>query len=195
MNTNPSIALAPAIGLANRLDACGPSRAYLRGRTVAEAWSECRRADWLLLAAVRLGVDHRPIVMAACACARMALRYVPAGDDRPRVGIETAEAWCRGAATLERVYAAIADAHAAHAFADTYDAAAYDTAYAAAYAATATTAPGAAGYAARATTHAADDAEVVREKSLADMALLVRGHISLDHIAAAIEGAASRQEF
>lgn len=48
-------------------------------------------------------VDRHLVVRAACACARTALQHVPDGEDRPRIAIETAEAWCRGEATSEQV--------------------------------------------------------------------------------------------
>ena len=88
------------------------------------AWDACERADWLLWYAARRGVDRKFIVLAACACARTALPYVQAGDDRPRIAIETTEAWTRGDATL-------ADVHAADAYASAASAAAYAAAYAA----------------------------------------------------------------
>jgi hypothetical protein len=69
-------------------------------------------------------VPREVLVRYACLVARTVLDKVPAGEDRPRIAIETAEAWTRGEATIEEVRAA-ADA-------------AWDTprgAYAAAYAA------------------------------------------------------------
>ena len=67
------------------------------------AWERCDRGDWLLWISAKLGVDRRTIVLSACACARTALQYVPPGEDRPRLAIERAEAWCRGEATIEDV--------------------------------------------------------------------------------------------
>ena len=60
----------------------------------------------MLHAAARAGVDWRLVVLAACACARNALRHVPPGEARPLRAIETAEAWTRGEATAEQVSAA-----------------------------------------------------------------------------------------
>lgn len=70
------------------------------------AWDTCERSDWLLWYASRRGVDRNLVVLAACACARTAIPYAPAGDDRPRIAIETTEAWTRGDATLADVRAA-----------------------------------------------------------------------------------------
>ena len=116
-------------------DTCREALVWARAQpSYAKAWRACRRGDWLLWLAARVGVDRRLIVLAACDCARLSLRYVPAGDDRSRVAIETAERWARGEATIEEVRAAAAAAYAA------YAAYAADAAYAsadAAYAASA----------------------------------------------------------
>ena len=121
--------------------ACRPALEWLQARTLAEAWEQSERGDWLLWLAAKAGVDRRRLVMAACACARLALVHVPPGEERPRVAIETAEAWCRGEATIEQVRKACRNADAAYdaaadAAAAAYDAAAdaaYDAAYVAAY--------------------------------------------------------------
>ena len=78
---------------------------WSRGKTLGEAWSTCERADWMLWLASRL-CERRLVVSAACACAETALRFVPAGEDRPRIAIETARRWTRGEATLDDVRAA-----------------------------------------------------------------------------------------
>jgi hypothetical protein len=85
----------------------------------------------MLRKAGEIGVPRKLLVAAACECARLALKFVPEGEERPRKAIEVAEAWCRGEATPEQVKeAASASAYAAHAYA------AYASAYAAyAYAA------------------------------------------------------------
>jgi hypothetical protein len=74
------------------------------------------------------------VVRAACDCARTALRYVPGGEDRPRLAIETAEAWCRGEATEQEVCAAAYFTSHSPDTVSTYTAGAY-TAFAAANAA------------------------------------------------------------
>ena len=103
--------------------ACAPSLEWLQSRTLAEVWEQCERGDWLLWLAAKAGVDRKRLVMAACACARLALVHVPPGEERPRVAIETAEAWCRGEATIEQVKEARRNAaDAADAAADAADA-------------------------------------------------------------------------
>lgn len=78
-------------------------------------WDAYERGDRLLWYAAEVGADYTFIVRAACACARLALQYVPDGEDRPRIAIETAEAWCDGRVTIDEVRAAHAAAYAADA--------------------------------------------------------------------------------
>jgi hypothetical protein len=72
--------------------------------------------------------NHRLGVWCACACARETLKYVPKGEDRPRIAIETTEDWVRGKATKNQVKIA-SDASSA------YAASSASSAYAASYAA------------------------------------------------------------
>lgn len=69
-------------------------------------WSECQ-VPLLLLRIGTAGAEHRALVRCACACAREALRMIPAGTSPLPVGVDTAEAWCEGRATK-------ADLDAAH---------------------------------------------------------------------------------
>ena len=109
--------------------------------------------------------------------------HVPAGEKRPLLAIEAAEAWARGdpGITLQMVLDAAADAHAAYAYthaaayaadAAAYAAAAAHAAYAAAY-----YAADAAAYAA-ADAHADTDANAddTRKQRLAQCADIVRKH-------------------
>jgi hypothetical protein len=89
---------------------------------------EGKKADATSLFRRCSAVDRRRIVLAACAVAESSLKYLPAGEDRPRVAIETARRWARGEATLKEVRdasdAAYAARAAARAAADADDAAA-----------------------------------------------------------------------
>ena len=138
----------PTQTLLQQLGACLEAREWAGERTPEQAWHDCERGDWLLWLAARLDIDRKPLVLAACACARLALPYVPAGEQRPLAAIETAERWTRGEATIEQVRAAADAAYAAYA---SYASDA-DAAYAAlaASAADADAAYAAAAYAARA---------------------------------------------
>jgi hypothetical protein len=156
----------------SKLGACSEAVEWSKKyKTAASAWRHCPRGDWMLWIAGRAcGDDRRKLVLAACACARLALRHVPKGEERPRKAIETAEAWARGedGVTLDDVREAYAaDAAYANAAAAAYaaDAAAYaayaaanaaaNAANAAAYAAYAADTTNAAAYAAYATNAAA----------------------------------------
>ena len=119
--------------LLRSLHACEDARAWAEGKTLAEIWAKCERGDWLLWLCGRMcGKDGWPtrqeLVLAACACAERALKYVKKGEERPRIAIETARRWAQGLATIQEVRAADAAAYAAYA-ADAADAA--DAAYAA----------------------------------------------------------------
>jgi hypothetical protein len=156
---------------------CAEARSWLEGfnGTKQEAWAACKRGDWMLWLCGKLagppGSEKREdLVLAACACARLSLRFVSKGEG-PRIAIEVAEKWAQGRATIEEVRGAVknafasADAAAAAAAADAAAYAAY-AAYAAADAADAADAAHAAAYAA--------DAAAPREGMLARCADAVR---------------------
>ena len=72
--------------------------------TLPKTWRECHRADWLLwLAKKNVGKPGWPtreeVALAECDCAETVLKYVPKGEDRPRIAIETRRAWAVGEAT------------------------------------------------------------------------------------------------
>ena len=128
--------------------------------TAQQIWDNCERADWLLWWAARTEANsHQQIVLAACQCARRALKYVPEGEDRPRLAIEAAEAWITNP-TEEAARAAWAAARAAWAAARTAEAAwAAEAAEAAARAAAAWAA---AAWAAEAAARAAEHREMCK---------------------------------
>ena len=84
-----------------RLGACGDAVAWAAGfPDLGAAWAACERGDWMLWLAGRVSDKpmsdaRRPLVLAACECARLALPHVRAGDDRPLRAIEMAERWAR----------------------------------------------------------------------------------------------------
>lgn len=102
------------------LDACEDALAFARQcETAQAAWDACERGDWLLWWIGRSGLtgapesaERRTLVKVACGCARLALPHVPAGEERPRIAIETAERWADGdpAVTLQDVATAAARA-------------------------------------------------------------------------------------
>lgn len=102
------------------------------------AWAACNRSDWMLwFAGKHSGAPwsdgRRPLVLAACECARLSLKYVREGELRPLRCIEIYERWARGESIPNSVLRnARNDANAAYA---TYAAAAANAAANAAYAA------------------------------------------------------------
>jgi hypothetical protein len=162
--------------LLHDLDACSEAYRWSQGKDLHQIWTTCERGDWLLwLAGHMIGRrgwhSRQQVVLAACACAETALKFVKPGEDRPRQTIETARAWVRGEASIEDVRRAAAAAYAAAAAdAAAYaDAAATDAATdAAAYAAAAAAAAAYAAYAAYAD---ADAAAAEKRASIRDQVL------------------------
>jgi len=188
-------------GLLARLGACNEAVTWSDGKTLADVWQTCDRADWLLWLCGRMaGEDGWPtrqeIVLVACLCAERALKHFEAkypADDRPRKAIEAARAWAQtagaDAVSLEEVRKArraaaaaadAADAYAAAAAAAAYAAAAY--AYAAAAAADAYAAAAAAAAAYAAADAAADARSAfgqVRDAEMKVMCEIVRANLKI----------------
>ncbi len=82
-----------------RMNACIDAVAWIkRYNTVKEAWINCERGDWMLwLIGERIeNIKQRKLlVLCACQCARLSLKYVKKGEKRPRIAIETAENWAK----------------------------------------------------------------------------------------------------
>ena len=102
----------PLSDVLRSLGACPESIAWADcyGSAYTTALAACPDRSWLTWLYGRLltrgHVRREPLVIAACLCAREVLHLVPAGEERPLRAIETAEAWCRGEATLDEVRAA-----------------------------------------------------------------------------------------
>lgn len=181
-----------------RLRACSKAREWADGKTLSDVYKQLHRADWWLWLATRAGVDRRRVALAACACARTALKYVPEGEKRPLHAIELTERWGRGEpeVTLEQVRQAARGARAA----DYAAAEAADAAAEAAYAAYAAAADYAAAYAADAAAdaayaaaaayaaYAADTRKNAHTQALTEMMLMVREHLPLEVVAEALRG-------
>jgi hypothetical protein len=194
--------------LLRSLKACKEALAWSKGKTLSAAWQECTRPDWMLWLCARM-IDQRgwpgptAVVLAACACAETALRFVPWGERRPAEAIRIARAWTRGQATQFQARVAAEGAtypgDAVYCAEDVAAFAAGDAAYAAQAAAyvagtlssslgsekllvVADTAAAAAAYAARAAfvfqSHYAY-AESARAKVRADMADIVRSILNI----------------
>lgn len=154
--------------------ACEPGIADgRRFDTLAEWWANCECGDYMLWLAGKCagepGSDlRRPLVLAACECARLTLPYLPKGKTQQSLEcIEYTEAWARGKHNdLDGIREKAAAAYAAYA--------AYGGA-AAAYAAYAISAATAA-VATHAATYAATVNATARKETLAKCADIVRKH-------------------
>ena len=110
---------AEIVASVRKMGACPEAVAWLaEQKNPAQAWRGCERGDWMLWLVGKLAGPvgdprRKKLVLAACGCARLSLKYVKAGEERPRIAIETAEKWARGKATIEEVGVAHAAAHAA----------------------------------------------------------------------------------
>ena len=82
--------------LLRRLGACEDALEWAAGKNYKHAWESCSRADRMLWAVVRIGLDRRLVVRALTAIVRPSLLLVPAGELRPRRALELAEAWANG---------------------------------------------------------------------------------------------------
>jgi hypothetical protein len=61
---------------------------------VEEMLPKFARADWMMwLLWHSKTANIRQMVKLACVCARISLRHVPHGEERPRLAIEAAETW------------------------------------------------------------------------------------------------------
>ena len=170
--------------LLHELGACSSAVEWAHGKTLHVVWNTCNRGNWLLWLVGKMADENgwptrKQLVLAACACAEQALKYVPKGEDRPKKAIQTARAWARGKATIKEVrnaaYAAYASC-AAYAAADAAYASAYYAANAADYAANAAAYAANAAYASYAAADAANAADYAtdRTKALAESANIVQ---------------------
>lgn len=82
--------------------ACSEARRWALNQPNAEtAWKTCRRGDWMLWLLAKWSgpsesASRKKLVLATCACARIALRYAGSGKRKLLTVITTAEAWARG---------------------------------------------------------------------------------------------------
>ena len=125
------------------LKACEEATEWVGNRDKKQALAECERPDWMLWYLAKTcgkqgSRKHCLVVSLAADCAETALKYVPAGEERPRLAIEAARRWATQPtpAHLEQCRVAAADAAFAAFAGNAYNYAKAD-AYTAAYAAAA----------------------------------------------------------
>ena len=91
--------LSKLVNILENLNACHKSIKWLSGvDNIQQAWGQCEKGDWLLWVLAKLEADRKKIVLSACVCARISLKFN--SDERVLYAIETAEAWTRDEATL-----------------------------------------------------------------------------------------------
>jgi hypothetical protein len=83
-------------------------RRSIKGQDLRTMWNTCENGEWLLwFAAHMIGKpgwpSHQQVVLAACQCARLALRHVEDGENRPLLAIQTAEDWANGRVPVDQV--------------------------------------------------------------------------------------------
>ena len=92
------------------LDACYPAIFWAKSlpldHGLNRAWAICDRSDWMLWLTKHLDIHHFVLRRIACDFARSVLYLVAAGEERPRLAIETAERFVGGSSTLEELKAA-----------------------------------------------------------------------------------------
>ena len=164
--------------------------------TLRQAWDKCERADWLLWFMVKMNLaTQRERIHIICDCAVTALKYVPKGEDRPRLAIEAARKYAdepteeNRLAAANAANAAASAAYAANAVSAAASAASATNAAAsaasaanaasAAYAAYAANAAYAASAAASAASAAASAANAAYVNSHKKMCLMIRKKIKL----------------
>ena len=141
-------------------DACEPGKEWFvkkfpKGAPLEAVIANLDRFDWFAWIGQHVFTPKQSALL-ACIAARQALKFVPAGEERPRLCIETVEMYVKGEKTLEDLQAAIAASDAASAAASAASAAASAASDAASAAASAASdAARAAAWAARAAASAA----------------------------------------
>ena len=75
------------------MDACGDAVEFVvkNKYDLKQAWNNCERADWMFWLAYKKEMfTIKDRTHAICDCAETALKYIPKGEDRPRLAIEAA---------------------------------------------------------------------------------------------------------
>ena len=80
---------------------CSEAVDYCRSFSSAQkAWDSCERGDWMLWLLGKLSGpsesnSRRKLVLTACKCARLSLKFVSKDEKRPLKAIQTVEAWAK----------------------------------------------------------------------------------------------------
>jgi hypothetical protein len=66
-------------------------------------WQECEDPVGMIRWLEKNGAARKILVKIACVCARYALVYIPSGDPKPLIVIETTEKWIGGKVEADKV--------------------------------------------------------------------------------------------
>ncbi len=104
-----------------KMGACPEAIKWVGNKTFKQAFDECERGDWMFWYLERVAktkAEKKALALAACDCAERALKFIPAGEDRPRQAIKAARKYLKYPTEANKsavVSAAHAAAHAADA--------------------------------------------------------------------------------
>ena len=104
-----------------KLDACSSVVEWVGEKTAKQAWGTCENVNWMLWLIRETNPKvslpmRKKLVLCVCDIAETSLKYVPKGEARPALAIETARRWAQGEkVTIKEVKtAANADKGASH---------------------------------------------------------------------------------
>lgn len=125
----------PAFAVLGNFQPCREALVWMDGKSVRECWQTCEIGEWMMWALDKSGYDRKKLLLLACRLAKRALKYVPKGENRPRLAIEAAEGWVEGRVTAAAMHgASLAAVRVAIIYYDT-DSSAYEASLAAAFSA------------------------------------------------------------
>jgi hypothetical protein len=90
------------------MKACSEAIEWVGGRTLAEAWSECPRGDWMLWGLAMMAgqpgwPSHQEVVRHTCWCVRRALEHAPDNEAALLQLVDAVEAWASGTGSIRGV--------------------------------------------------------------------------------------------
>ena len=76
------------------LSACSDAVKWVGDKDFKTSWNNCERADWMLWLICKMEIGTRQErIHIICDCAATSLKYIPKGEDRPRLAIKAARTY------------------------------------------------------------------------------------------------------
>ena len=95
-----------------KLNACGEAILYVRTqKSVAEAWKNCERGDWMLWIAKKLNVDDRKLTMTKATCVKQVEHLLK--DQRSKDALQACFDYATGRISREELNILAENAYAA----------------------------------------------------------------------------------